>query len=420
MHYLADFREKWRPLVGASLGLGSGVALQSFIMGVFAPYLLSALGWSKADFAMLGVLSILVLFAVPVVGRLADVYGVRKVAAVGVVAVPLNLVAMSLLTGPLYQYAIVLIVQMTLCATTSAAVYTRLIVQNFDRSRGGALALAVSMPAVVGAIGSPLAVAFIGAHGWRAGFLAVAAFAAVTGFIGLLCIPPTLPRATAPETRETAAVGKASKDYGLILRNPTFWILFAAAFLVSLPQVLTNSQLAIVLTENGASPALAGSIVSIFAIGVIIGRVLAGIALDRFPAEMVAAVGLSLPGFGMFLLASPFDQPLVLASAILLVGLAFGAEGDVIAYLVVKHFGIRIYSTVIGLTFAAIGGAATFGAVALSESIRMTGGYGAFLVIGGTGVLLGSLLFLVLGRRRPLQPVVEPDDQPLQAIPATA
>jgi MFS family permease len=415
MHYLADFRANWRPLVGASLGLGSGMALNSFILSVFAPYLLADLGWSKADFAMLGVASMLALISIPVIGRLTDLFGVRRIAAIGVITTPLTFVALSMLTGPLYQYILVLLVQMTIGATTTLTVYSRLIVQNFDRSRGGALALSVSMPAVIGAVGSPLIAAFNSAHGWRSGYLVVAAFSAVAGVLAFFCIPPATETTVA--TRATRS-SKAAGDYRWILRNRVFWLIFAASFLVSLPQVLTNSQLALVLMDNGANAQQAGSIVSVFAIGVIIGRLLAGLALDRFEAEIVGAVGLSLPAFGMFLLASPLDQPAALATSIFLVGLAFGAEGDVIAYLVVKHFGVRIYSTVIGLVFAAIGGAATFGAVALSQSIRLTSHYDAFLVIGGIGVLLGSMLFLGLRNCQSLAANAG-DKVPLQYEPAT-
>ena len=160
MHYIEDFRANWRALLGASLGLGSGMALSSYVLSIFAPHLLKDLGWSKADFAMVGVASIFVLISVPVVGRLTDKFGVRRVAAVGVFILPLTFIASSRLNGPIYQYIAILLVQMTLCATTTMTVYTRLIVQSFQRSRGGALAAAVSAPAFVGAIGSPLITAF--------------------------------------------------------------------------------------------------------------------------------------------------------------------------------------------------------------------------------------------------------------------
>ncbi|MCE7797080.1 MFS transporter [Sphingobium sufflavum] len=399
MHYLEDFRQNWRPLLGAALGLGSGMAMTSFILPVFAPHLLAEFGWPKADFAMVGVASVLVLFSIPLVGRMTDLFGVWKVAAVGVAVTPLTYVALSLQSGSIYQYLAILAVQMTLCATSTATVYTRLIVQYFERSRGGALAVTVSAPAIVGALGSPLIAMVNQDHGWRAGFLVIAGWSAAAGVLALALIPRDGPAAGREPARD-----RPTGDYGEILRNPTFWYIFLAAFLVSLPQILTNSQLALVLMDKGASAEGAGRMVALFAMGVVVGRIAAGLALDRYEAEIVGLIGLSLPGFGMFLIASSLDQPMALGLAVLLIGLAFGAEGDVIAYIIVKHFGVRIYGTVIGLTFAAIGGAATFGAVALSQSLRLTGDYNAFLLVGGVGVLLGSLLFLLVRRRTPLVP----------------
>ena len=398
--YRADFKANWRPLLGASLGMGSGMALSSFILSIFAPHLLKGLGWSKADFAMTGALSIFVLVSVPVVGRLTDLFGVRRVAAIGVAGTPLTFVGLSQLDHSLQHYMVLLVIQMTICATTTMTVYSRLIVQYFESSRGGALAICAAMPAVVGAIGSPLLSGYIAVHGWRQAYLAVAAYCFITGALALICIPPAdlnqLARART-SSRDRAASGKQG-DYRSVLTNGTFWLILASAFLVSLPQVLTNSQLALVLTEAGGNPGLAAQAVSIFAISVIVGRILAGLALDRFNPELVGAASLGLPGIGMFLLASPLDQPAILVASVALIGLAFGAEGDVLAYIVVRHFGVRIYGTVLGLAFAGIGTAASVGAIALSQSIRLTGSYSAFLVIGGCGVICGALLLLALSR----------------------
>ena len=390
--YLTDFRAKWRPLAGASLGMGSGMALNSFILSIFAPHLLAALGWSKADFAMAGALSIFTLASIPVVGRLTDLFGVRRVAMIGVVVTPLSFVGLGRLGGSLHEYMVLLVIQLTICATTTMTVYSRLIVQHFDSSRGGALAITAATPALVGAIGSPLITGFIAAHGWRAGYLAVATYCGITGVLALLCIPSAEPRRpTVPEP-----VKRQRGDYRAVFSTRVFWLIFLSAFLVSLPQVLTNSQLALVLMEVGGSARLAGQAVSTFALAVIVGRIGAGIALDRFPAEWVGAASLGLPGLGMFLLASPLHQAPVLVASVALIGLAFGAEGDVLAYIVVKHFGVRIYGTVIGLAFAGIGSAAAIGSIALSQSIRLTGSYATFLVFGGIGVLAGALLLLAL------------------------
>lgn len=393
--YVEDFSTNWRPLAASGIGLGSGLALQSFVMSIFAPHLLQSTGWSKADFALTGVFAGLVILTIPIVGRIVDLFGVRRIAAIGVVATPICFLAISRLDGPIWHYLLVMLILMTLGVTTTATVYTRPIVKNFNRTRGGALALVTSVPPLVAALGGPLIIMLNASYGWRTGLASVALYMAIMGMIAIFLLPFDDDKSSLARSNKIGLRGQKG-DYRAIFSSRTFWLLFFATFLVSLPQVLTNSQLALVVIESGANAVTAGSIVSVFAIGAIFGRILAGLALDRFPVERVAAIGLSLPGLGMFMLASSLDHPVALGMSMLLVGLAFGAEGDVLAYLVVRHFGIRIYSSVTGLVFAAIGVAATIGSIALNRSISLTGGYDAFLITAGVGVLLGSLLFLKL------------------------
>jgi hypothetical protein len=52
--YLAEFRLHWKSLLGASIGLAAGAALNYFTLSTFGPPLIAALGWSKADFALVG------------------------------------------------------------------------------------------------------------------------------------------------------------------------------------------------------------------------------------------------------------------------------------------------------------------------------------------------------------------------------
>jgi predicted MFS family arabinose efflux permease len=192
--------------------------------------------------------------------------------------------------------------------------------------------------------------------------------------------------------------GKRSPaDYRAILSNPIFWIMFTALFLVNLPFSLAASQLKLVVLDQGLPDATAATMVSAFAIASIVGRLVSGFALDHMPAHMVAAVGFVLPVVGLLLLASPYDSPAVVFAAISLIGLAFGAEADVIPYLVGRYFGIAIFSTVLGLLTAAMGGAMASGNVLIAAVLKSTDSFNAYLVTAATTAFLGSLLFLLLG-----------------------
>lgn len=393
--YLADFRAGWRPLAAASLGMGVGLGLMPFVMNILAPHLIGAMGWSKSDFAMASVASGLTILAYPCAGRLADRFGARPVAGIGILALAASYAAIGALDGPIAHYVVILILQLTLGTMLSGPVLLRLIVQRFERSRGVALAITVSTPAIVAALASPLLSALIAERGWRVGSFAIAGFVMAVGALALLLIPiEEAATGVLPADDEMAALRCPSR--GSLLAQPKFLLLMAITVLVSMPLVLTNSQLALILMDNGLGANAAGSVIGLFAAGTIAGRFLAGAALDRFPAEVVGSVLLSLPAVGMLLLASPFDDTMILACALAIIGFAFGAEGDVLAYVAARHFELDNYGTVLGLLFGAAGAAGMIGALILSQTLQTRYGYDAFLIFGSASVLVGSLMLLGL------------------------
>lgn len=187
------------------------------------------------------------------------------------------------------------------------------------------------------------------------------------------------------------------RGYGVIMRNPAFWVLMVGMILVNIPQGLLSSQLKLVLMDSGAQSQTATWLISVFAIGVMVGRFACGLSLDRMEPHLVAALTLSMPAIGMILMASPFDSTIVLALSVAMMGLAQGAEGDIAAYLVSRRFGLSVFSLVMGLVGASIAGGAALGSLTLSYTLRLWGSYAPFLMIGACVTIMGAALFLTLG-----------------------
>jgi predicted MFS family arabinose efflux permease len=396
--YVEELRAHWRPLLAATFGMATGYgALAIYVPTVIAPLLLAEFGWSKASFALVSALGISASMCMPFVGRLADVLGVRRTALIGMIGLPLSFVAYSLMTGPMWQYVAIYVFQSVVCITTTATVYSRMPVQFIERARGLALAIVASGPAVTGAIGGPLLNTFVENHGWRAGFHAMAVFSVVAMVITQLLLPSEKRAADAPPPPRR----RAREDYPRIFRTPAFWVLIVAMLLCNLPQVIMLSQLKLILLDNGVTPKGAAVMLSAFAFGTLAGRFLAGLALDKIPAHLVGLICMGLPSVGLAILASPFDAPAVLTIAVLCIGFAFGAEGDIAAYIVSRKFPVAVYSSVMGLVTMAMSAASATGATLLSITLKATGGFNLYLVICAVSVFLGSLMFLLLsaGRR---------------------
>jgi len=398
MTYWKELASNWRPLLAATIGLASGFSAANYVTSIVAPHMIAEFGWSRAEFAAVGSLSLLTMIAIPIAGRLADVIGVRRTALIGVGALPVFFFMLSAQTGDLRIYMVLFVAQAIICITATATVFSRVVVQYIEKARGLALAIAASGPALTGAFLAPVLNNFVEAHGWRKGYVAAAVFAAVFGGLALLMLPP---ERRAPSAAESPR--RARDDYPEIIRSPAFWVMAVALLLCNLPQVIMLTQLNLVLIENNATPTPVSAMISAFATGTLIGRFVSGLALDRFPARIVATISMSLPCAGLFLLASSLDSPISIGIAVLLIGLAFGAEGDVVAYLVVHNFGVRIYSSVLGLMTAIISSSASLGALLLGFTLSITDTFVLFLNICGVTVLVGGLLFLLLRNPAPPQ-----------------
>lgn len=134
------------------------------------------------------------------------------------------------------------------------------------------------------------------------------------------------------------------------------------------------------------------------AVGMLAGRFITGLALDRFAPQVVSFVTLGLPGLGLFLLASSYDATAVVTFSIFCLGFTVGAEGDVLSFLVARYFRTDIYSSVLGLLISVTAFAAASGAAFLSWTLARTGHFNQFLATTATTVVIGSMLLLLLGR----------------------
>ncbi len=394
MTYLGELRTHWRPLAAATAGLSVGLSLSAYTNAAMGPQFLAAFGWDRADFALTGTIALLTFVFLPLCGRLTDLFGVRRIAIVGVVGLPLCWIGYALMSGSIWQYFAITAATVSLGVTTTPAIYSRIVAACFSQARGLALAVAISGPPLLGAIGVPAVDAINRAYGWRAGCVAIAVTIAVIGALAMALIP-----ATDADARSGARERRAATDYRAIARSRVFWILMAGVLLCNLYHSVTTSHLGIMLRDSMPDGQTVAALVSTFAVAVIAGRFICGVALDRLPPHLVAAVAMALPGLGCMLLASSLDGVPALVLAVCCLGAAWGAEGDVIAYLVARRFDMSVYSTVLSILSAAIGVSSALGAVVLSRMLHATDSFDGFLVLSGSAAFLGGAALLLLGRQ---------------------
>jgi MFS family permease len=243
-------------------------------------------------------------------------------------------------------------------AGTSHVPYLKVLSNWFDRRRGLALGLIMFGLGVGAIVVPPLAQHLITAFGWRG------AYAAIGLLVALVCIPvASLLRETPAEmgslpdgeTRTQTTISERPHIEGVCWneawRDRTFWVMVSVFFLVGASVHGCVVHMAPMLTDRGITAERAALVSSFFGAAVLMSRLISGYLLDRFFAPRLAMVFFSGAALGIGLLWSGASGPAAFLGAFL-VGLGMGAEGDLIAYLISRFFGLRYFGEIYGYAFA--------------------------------------------------------------------
>ena len=162
-----------------------------------------------------------------------------------------------------------------------------------------------------------------------------------------------------------------------------------------------------ILTDGGISPKSAALAVLIIGPASVAGRLFSGILLDHFPPRLIAAVAIILPAmaYGALLL---FGGTVGTAfAAALFIGLAAGAESDLLAYMVSRYFRQRAYSSVYSILLGMYGIGYGIAPVAAGAVYDATNSYQPIFIALLVAALAGAGLILALGKPRPASELEE-------------
>ncbi len=139
-------------------------------------------------------------------------------------------------------------------------------------------------------------------------------------------------------------------EFSEAIRSRNFWVLSLMAIAMSLGVGGLVVHFVPMLTDLGADVVNAAQIASILGLSSVAGRIGVGMLLDRMSAPFVALGTLVIAAIGVLLLY--FFGLEFAPVAVALVGLAAGAEVDLIAYLCSRQFGTRAYGTIYGWQYS--------------------------------------------------------------------
>ena len=146
--------------------------------------------------------------------------------------------------------------------------------------------------------------------------------------------------------------------------------------------------------DIGWAAAIAG-LVGLFSI---FGRLVTGHLLDRFPAPIIgtAVFALLIPASALLGFGPPTFA--VLALAVALVGLASGAELDIVTFMTARLFGLRQFASLYSVLIAFVSLSASSGPLLAGWLFDHTGSYRGFLLLVGPMAAVGAVLIASLPR----------------------
>ena len=395
-----EFAHGWKPLLAATTGTMCGIfTLTNYSQGFFVGPVTAEFGWSPPQFFLsYTVMMCLGLVTGPIVGSLVKNYGLRGVGISGLIGHSLAYVLLSFNTGSLMLWYLSWALLAILGAGSLPIVWTTVLNGWFEKHRGKAIGITMTGTGLGAFFLPPLVEFVIAEHGWRAAYRT----------IGLGAMAISVPVVFAMFRENTGAGEDASEgvsrpsSWGMTrseaMRTQRFWLLGAVLFLtvVVIAGVLSNFPR--IMGELGFDRSAIAGIAAVMGITVVFGRLLVGMLVDKFWAPGVAAAFFVLPAVALSLALKgdvSTTQAMVIA---ILIGLAAGAELDLLAYLTGRFFGPKHYPEIFGaiIAFFTVGAGIApplFGAVA-----QATGGYSTMLTIA-VGMLVACIaMFLALGR----------------------
>ena len=381
-----------------------------YIFGIFYDPLLKAFGWSRSQVAVALSIYLLTLgFASPVVGKLTDRYGPRKLIGIGAIVGGINFLLISRVTA-LWQFYVLYLIQGFAYAGCGLVPVNTALANWFDKKRGTAIGVAMTGISLGAITITPLGGLILERYSWQTTYV----FLAVTSWA--LVLPPVLfvmrnrpedmgllPDGGLPKEASTEGDAGNADDEGILIhdinwtpsqavRSLHFWLISVSYLIihVAFGSVLTHQI--VYLTDSGVPMAAAAAALGLTGGIGGAGKLFFGYLSDKWSPKLIAPLCAALQAVGIVILLVTHSPLMVWIFAVVF-GFCMGGHAAVIPVVVGYIFGLGSFGTIYGVvtTFGSIGIA--IAPVLAGVAYEMLGNYtlifsGCILASIGAAVLL--------------------------------
>lgn len=393
-----EFKKGWGPLLAATLGTMCGLmTATNYSQGFFVGAVSSEFGWSRPQFFLsYTVLMCMGLICGPIIGSLAGKYGIRILGIIGLIGHAVGYVVLSMNNGSLVHWYASFALLAILGAGSLPIVWTAVLNDYFVKHRGKAIGITMTGTGIGALVLPPITTFLIDTYGWRGAYQGI-------GLGALIISLPLVIALFKPKSVQLNADSKQAQATGWgitrgeALKASRFWILGCVIFLTATVLVGFLSNFKPILLSKGLDSNTIAWVGSVLGLTIMIGRLLVGALVDKFWAPAIASIIFFMPIISIVLLVSMPGSVAVAVLVALTLGLAAGAELDLLAYLTSKYFGPRHYAAVFGCIFAFFAVGAGI-APPIYGGVGQTQGYDTILMVSAGMLGLSICLFLLMGK----------------------
>lgn len=392
----------WVVVAASAVGLFFGAfPIVVFSFGVFYPAFVRDFHTSRAAVAFAFTLHNTIGPVCAVwIGAMADRFGPRRIILPGLTALGIILLSAQAIGAAIWQLYIFYIALGAVTCATTAVPYSLAVSSWFDRCRGLALGIMMGGLGLGAIVVPPIAQWLILHYGWRSTF-AVAGWASL--IIGIPTVAIFLRDKSGKRQCTTLSAHSPAEGEDLpwkeVWVSSRFWILIAVIMTTSASVHACFIHLPQIVAHVGRTATETAIITSVLGSAVLIGRVGTGYFLDRYFGPYVTACLFFGGAVGIaFLLIGAANATVYIA--VFLVGLAFGAEMDVMAFLLGRYFGLRNLGKAFGIAFGAFVLAGGLGPLIMGFVFDKTGSYTLALGFFSLATAFASVVAARLGLYR--------------------
>ncbi|MDT0330005.1 MFS transporter [Nocardiopsis lambiniae] len=396
-------RSPWWVIVGSGTAGAVGPQMYLATIGLFVLPIAEETGFSRTTVTgAFSVAAVGMAIGLVVVAQLVDRFAARYILVPGFVLFAVSMALIGLVPPVEWVYFVPCFF-VGLFGAGTAVPAARAVVSWFDNNRALAVGTVTGIIGLGSALAPLLAGALIDAVGWRQtyGIMALVSILVSVTMVTLFVRARAERHVRGRLLRETRVEGRdvslelPGLTVGEAVRTRWFWGIAFGLGLAGAVVYGLQVHLVPMMTDRGLTAEQAATLLVVFGLASLVGRVAGGLLLDRVHAAVVGPIVMIAPIAGMFFLEPPFTGAAV---AVAFIGVAFGIEGDLLALLITRYLGTRHFGRILGLLQAAFLLGSALGPLLLGLGYDLSGSYDPVIPVLMGVLVAGAVLIATLGR----------------------